>query len=688
MNITTEQLNHEKIQLEKILKIVKSLIGENDKFVKDEINLINEKKRYIWENTATLDEVEISTGMYDINNEVSYTNENIKKLQKLKKSLHNPYFGRVDFEKDGDINSIYIGIYGIMKDLDFYVFDWRTPVASLFYNYGIGPATYDSPSGKINCNLTLKRQYKIVDDKIEKCFNSDINIDDEYLQEILSNSSSNKMTNIVNTIQIEQNEIIRNIIDKYLIVQGVAGSGKTSVALHRIAYLLYKEKNLNSNNVLIFSPNDIFSEYVSGVLPDLGEDNVLQSTFCDFAGSYIKNYKETESFTAFIERFYKDVKMSDENFKTIKYKLSNEFKSYLDKSIKNIESEVTFINGISINNKEITKQELNQLLNERFSRLPFLKRLDAISEYLCNSNNIVHKKYKKIVKDKLLLSMSDDLDIKTIYSDILSSDEFKTRAEIIEHVVFKKEKTLRYEDLLPIIYLNFELNGYPNANTIKHVIIDEAQDYCLLQFQMLKSIFDKASFTILGDVQQTINPYYMYNNLNEINSVFDGKGRYIELLKTYRSSEEIINYTNQILGISNTCSVRKSNSIPVMLRDVNREQNAKQVISDINQMRENGMKRIAVITKNSNQAIDLYTKLKKQLIDINLIDESSKTSIGDTVILPSYISKGLEFDGVIVYTEKECSYQEKDKHLFYVVCTRAQHSLTVYNQNKVLQRKK
>lgn len=689
MNVTPEQLELEKQYLRETLKVIKDLINQSDVSIQDKINSINEMKRYIWENTGTLDEIEIATGMYDVDNDVGYTNKNINKLEKLKKSLINPYFGRVDFEKDGTNNSFYIGINGIVKDLDFYVFDWRTPVASLFYNFGVGKASYDAPIGNIEGNIILKRQYKINGEVIERCFDSDINIDDEYLQEILSNSSSDKMTHIVNTIQREQNEIIRNIIDKYLIVQGMAGSGKTSVALHRIAYLLYKEKNLTSNNVLIFSPNDVFSEYISDVLPELGEENALQSTFSDFAGSYIKYFKEIESFTAFIERFYKNEQVDKETLKTTKYKLSNEFKMHLDKYMEQLKEDILFSKGIVINDKQISKDELNQLLTEKFSKFPLLSRLESIAEYICDSNNISYKKYGKTVTDKLSSLLNADLDIKTIYSNIISSDEFKNNSKIKENANFKAGKMLKYEDLLPIMYLNFELNGYPNGNEIKHVIIDEAQDYSLLQFQMLRKIFDKASFTILGDINQTINPYYMYENLNEINSIFNDKGRYIELCKAYRSSEEIIDFTNQLLGINNSYSVRKSTSIPVVFKDVESEQLIEHLVNDIGKMREDGMKKIAIITKNNTETISLYESLRKEVSDINLIDEEGEKSIGDTVILPSYISKGLEFDGVIAYTDKDHSYQEKEKHLFYVVCTRAQHSLTIYNQQEsVLKRKK
>lgn len=689
MNIEPEQLKQEEEYLKKTLAVIKELIENDDNSIKDRMAEIQEMKKYLWDNNAMLDDAEIASGMYNVNCDVSYTNENIKKLMKLKKSLENPYFGRVDFECGGFSEPVYIGINGIAKDLNFYVFDWRTPIASLFYNYGTGPASYEAPRGTISGNISLKRQYKISDEKIERCFNSDLNIDDEYLQEILANASSEKMTNIVNTIQREQNEIIRNVSDKYLIVQGIAGSGKTSVALHRIAYLLYKEKNLSSNNVLIFSPNDVFSQYISNVLPELGEDNVLQTTFSDFASAYIRDFKEIESFTQFIERYYKSDSISEEEYKTTKYKVSDEFKSLIDNYIERYRENMSFIRPLIIDGKSIKIADLNRLLKATFGKFPLSERIDRISEYICDHNNISYKKYGKTIREKIKTIVNFDLDVKKMYEDIISSDQFKECARLNENVGFKVGKQLKYDDLLPLMYIYFEMNGYPKNNSIRHIIIDEAQDYSLLQFYMLKKIFYAASFTVLGDIHQTVNPYYIYDNLNDVNSIFENKGKYIELNKTYRSSQEIIEFTNQILGLDNACSVRKNNAIPVTLRSVPKEQAVNQIMQDIEIMRENGIKRIAIITKNNTETLELYDKLKDQLDDINIIQQNAKAGIGNMVILPSYISKGLEFDGVIAYTDEDHEYQEKDKYLFYVVCTRAQHNLTVYNQKTLkLERKK
>ncbi len=679
MNISLEELEKERDYLIKTLSVINSIIDESDESIRDKMNSITEMKRYIWENSGTLDEVEIADGMYNVNVDVEHTNNSINSLQKLRRSLINPYFGRIDFEKDEDIDQIYIGINGIMKDLNFYVFDWRTPIASMFYNYGIGPASYEAPVGSIEGNITLKRQYKIQNGNIERCFNSTLNIDDEYLQEILSKSSSDKMSNIVNTIQREQNEIIRNIVDKYLIVQGIAGSGKTSVALHRIAYLLYKEKNLTSNNVLIFSPNDVFSEYISQVLPELGEDNVLQTTYSDFSKSYIKDFKEIESFTNFIERFYKNNDIDEEKYRVIQFKLSDQFKRLLDKSLCDYKNSIFFTRGISINSTEIDVNELNSLFNSRYGSKPIDDRLEYMSEYICDSANISYKKYGKTIQNKLREYLNKNLSIKDLYSKILMSEDFKNQSGVFKDADVSAGKVLKYEDLISMLYLNFELNGYPSGRNIRHIIIDEAQDYTLLQLSMLKRIFNTASFTILGDINQTINPYYKYEDFNQVNSIFDEKARYIELLKTYRSSEEIIKYTNDILGLNNACSVRKSNEIPVALREVDDTDVIIQLITDISEMKKSGMERIAIITRNNNETLDLYDKLKDKIEDISLVENNKKGGINNTVIMPSYISKGLEFDGVIAYSSKENEYTEKDKHLFYVVCTRAQHSLSVYN---------
>lgn len=678
MKINSEELKKEVLYLKETLKILKNIIEKESDSIEIQKTNVNEMKKYIWENAGVLDDIEVMVSMRDVNKEVDFTNKNIKIINSLKTSLSSPYFGRVDFSSDDEIIAVYIGINGINKDLKNYVFDWRSPISSLFYNYGVGKAEYTAPIGKIQGDILLKRQYKISNGKIKRCFESDINIDDEYLQEILSSASSEKMTNIVNTIQKEQNVIIRNMDDKYLIVQGIAGSGKTSVALHRIAYLLYNEKKLTNNNVLIFSPNEVFSEYISNVLPELGEQNVLQTTFSDFSSSYIGG--DIETFTNFLERYYNNENICLENQKYNKIKLSNEFKKEIDIFLKEYVSKARFVKGLSINGKKITREELDQIFQEKFNNRGVSIRLEDMSEYL--------GRYKKEFKRKIFQKLKELLTIDTnpieVYNKILSKNNLSIDKEKTKFNSNGKIQKLSYSDLLPLMYINFELNGYPNARTIKHVIIDEAQDYTLLQFDILKKIFNFASFTILGDVNQTINPFYKYDNLNDINSIFNSKAKYIELTKTYRSSQEIIEFSNKILGIDNACSVRHNNSIPVEFIEVDKNEIIKVLVENVHKMEKQNMKRIAIITKSNEEVINLYNELKKDLTKLKMINNSKDFKIGNLVILPSYISKGLEFDGVIIYTDKENEYQEKDKYLFYVVCTRAQHALSIYNQKTLL----
>lgn len=432
---------------------------------------------------------------------------------------------------------------------------------------------------------------------------------------------------------------------------------------------------------MIFSPNEVFSDYISNVLPELGEQNVLQTTFSDFVSSYIDG--DIESFTNFLERYYNNENICLENQKYNKVKLSNEFKKEIDIFLKDYISTARFVKGLSINGKKITREELNKIFLERFDNREVSRRLEDMSEYLGG--------YKKEFKRKIFQKLKELLTIDTnpieVYNKILSKNNLSIDKEKTKFNSNGKIKKLSYSDLLPLMYINFELNGYPNARTIKHVIIDEAQDYTLLQFDILKKIFNSASFTILGDVNQTINPFYKYNNLNDINSIFNNKGKYIELTKTYRSSQEIIEFSNKILGIDNACSVRHSNSIPVEFREVDKNEIRKNLVENVHKMEEQNMKRIAIITKSNEEVINLYNELKKDLTKLKMINNSKDFKIGNLVILPSYISKGLEFDGVIIYTDKENEYQEKDKYLFYVVCTRAQHALSIYNQKNIIKNK-
>jgi len=658
MNISSADMKKENTYLETVKKVANDFIDDIDVKVEKEKQDIFEIKKYIWDECKAMSELEYGNLLNDTDAKVKRTNDQIMQAFKYKKIIDNAYFGRVDFKTDEELINVYIGLHGLHSDSKNYIFDWRAPISSLFYDYTVGNAEYEAPLGKIKGNIELRRQYKIESGNIKRIIESDINIDDEILQEVLSSNSSDKMKNIVTTIQREQNAVIRNTKDKYLIVQGVAGSGKTSVALHRIAYLLYKEDNLNYNNVLIFSPNNVFSEYISDVLPELGEENVLNTTFNDLVKSYIKKQKNIETFSEFLERKYESINNNDnDDYIYTKNELDEFIKQFLSKSILKY--------GITINGLYFNQFELNELLTNKYKKLPFLDRVDSIAEYICNSVNMSIKKNKIKIKNRLLKEIDIELNPINIYKQFLESKD--SQKDI--------SKKIYYEDLVNIVYIYFELNGYPYNTNVKHIIIDEAQDYSKIQFLILKKIFPYAYFTILGDVNQAINPYCEYTSLEEINSIFDDKARYIELTKTYRSSEEIINFSNKILGINHVNSVRGESGFPVTLK--NEKISIGSIMDDIIKMKDNGMKTIAIITKNEKDVKKIYKEIEKISTDIEFTEN---TIMKDCVaILPAYIAKGLEFDGVIVCNDVNNKYTNKEKKLFYVVCTRAQHQLIIYN---------
>lgn len=290
-----EQLLEEQ-RLDKTISIIRDKISELGQELYDREDKILEFKKFMWDSRADMDGAELKTMMSDNDLEVNMMMNKGEYLQKLYKIQNNPYFGSIIFKDSDEQDEVYIGITHVTdKKNNYYVHDWRSPICSLFYDYEVGPCKYTSPSGEITGEITRKRQYTIKDGKLVHIFDNNINIDDELLQEVLASESSDKMKNIVNTIQQEQNKVIRNTDNPNLIVEGIAGSGKTSVALHRIAFLLYKIQNLKSNNILIFSPNKVFSEYISNVLPSLGEANTSETTINDFLDMEIKEFRDRKS---------------------------------------------------------------------------------------------------------------------------------------------------------------------------------------------------------------------------------------------------------------------------------------------------------------------------------------------------------------------------------------------------------
>ena len=668
MNLSEKEIKNEKNYLDYTLKIIRGQISELGQQLYEKQEKIMEFKKFIWNSKADMDPTEMKTMINASDLEVALASYKSNHMQKLYKVQSKPYFGSIRFKEEGseEEDNIYIGITHVEDKLDYYVHDWRSPICSMFYDYETGPASYKAPSGIIKGNIIKKRQYIIEDAELKHIFDNDLNISDSLLQEVLAEESSDKMKNIVNTIQEEQNKVIRNTEDKNLIVEGIAGSGKTSVALHRIAFLLYRIPNLTSSNVVVFTPNKVFSEYISNVLPELGEDNTYDMTFYDLLCQNINEYKDIENFTDFISRYYKG---NVDNYDMVKYKQSDEIIKDIDNYINNLLSTIKFNDKLEYDDFiEIDTEELNNMLNYKYNRFPLFERIKEISKRIASNNYEGSTKNASSIEKKLKELLNIKLDLKDIFNNFYQSEYSKYKDKV-------NDKYLYYEDACIFLYIKSLLVGFNTNHVIKEIVIDEAQDYNKLQYLIIKKTFKTSNYTILGDTNQTINPYYKYDSLEELTSIFESS-KYITLTKTYRSTGKIIDYTNKILGLNHVTAIRNDKASDIIFRN-NITKN--DFLTDINNLK-NTSKSIAIITKNDKEAEEVYNMLKDDL-DIMLIDGFGHIK-RDLVVVPSYVAKGLEFDSVIIYTDKDNKYQEKDKYLFYVACTRAQHNLIIYNNSK------
>ena len=666
MKIEREEWEREENYLDKTVSLVRKKISKLGQELYDDDSKVLEFKKLIWDTHTEMDPSEMRSMMAESDLQVTIMQSKGNYLQRLFRIQNKPYFGSIRFKEDNnEEEDIYIGITHVEDKLNYYVHDWRSPICSMFYDFETGPAYYKAPSGIIRGDITRKRQYIIEDAKLKHIFDNDLNISDSLLQEVLAEESSDKMKNIVNTIQEEQNKVIRNTEDKNLIVEGIAGSGKTSVALHRIAFLLYRIPNLTSGNVVVFTPNKVFSEYISNVLPELGEDNTYDMTFYDLLCQNINEYKDIEDFTGFISRYYKG---NVTNYDMIKYKQSDDIIKDIDNYIANLLDNVCFMDNLTFDNFiEVDKEELNTMLKYKYNRFPLFERVKEIAKRIASNNYEGSIKNASAIMKKLKDIINIKLDLKYIINDFYSSDFFKYKDKL-------SDKYLFYEDACIFLYIKSLLVGFNTNHVIREIVIDEAQDYNKLQYLIIKKTFKTSNYTILGDTNQTINPYYKYDSLEELTSIFDSS-KYITLTKTYRSTGKIIDYTNKILGLNHVTAIRNDKASDIIFRNnVGKDD----FLRDIEYLK-NISKSIAIITKNDSEASYVYDLLKDDC-SAALIDGFSHIK-RDLVIVPAYVAKGLEFDSVIIYTDVDNKYSNDDKYLFYVACTRAQHNLIVYNND-------
>lgn len=666
----------EKEYLRQVIETINATIDSTDKSVKEHVDTLQEYKDYLWSN-KDIDPHEIRSMRESILNHFARGENVIDKRRRLSKILDIPYFGRIDFreEKEGsEITPIHIGIHTFYDFINkrCLIYDWRAPISSMFYDYELGEATYSSPSGEVHGEISLKRQYRIRKGKMEYMIESSVTVHDDILQKELSSNADDKMKNIVTTIQREQNRIIRNEAAPVLIIQGVAGSGKTSIALHRIAYLLYTQKGrISSKDILIVSPNKVFADYISNVLPELGEETVPETSMDQILSGVLDNKYKYQNF---FEQVTELLEKPTPNFiERIKYKSSFNFISRLDKFILYMEnyyfraSDVKLTKLITIPSAYIEEQF------RRFNRYPMRQRFEPMTDYILEMMSIQYyfiatTAEKNLLKKEIKKMFAGNNDLQ-IYKDFF---EWIGKPEMFK---IRKNRTLEYADLAPLAYLHIALDGKYIQRNVKHLLIDEMQDYSPIQYKVIQKLYPCRK-TILGDASQSVNPYGS-STADMIQKAFT-TGEIMKLCKSYRSTFEITNFAQKIQTINELEPIMRHGEEPEILQFKNAETEIMGIANLISSFKNSNYTSLGIICKTESQAKELARKLLNYTNDISLLSNQSSAYVKGIIVTSAHMAKGLEFDEVIIPQADDTNYHSNiDKSMLYVAVTRAMHKLTL-----------
>lgn len=649
--------------------------------------------------------VELSQYINPVTDKIIDYEEEEHKILLLEKMIKSPYFARIDFKFDDEdeFEKIYIGRSSLRKNSyqEMYVYDWRSPIASVFYRFMTGEAFYDAPCGRVTGELNLKRQYEIKNGILECFFDSDVQIVDEFLRQLLSQNTTAKMKAIVETIQHEQDVVIRDMENDLLMVQGVAGSGKTSIALHRAAYLMYQglQTKLSANNIMIISPNSIFEQYISNVLPELGEDNVISSVFEDIL-SELLNGRKIQSRNDFLENLIVNSKYKEISRNSIEFKTSSFFREILDQFLIDIprqwiEFEDVYYEGKCVVSGQILK---DKILGR--PETPLGIKLEQLEDYILEQifgtgKGRGHKEEKNLIKQEIQKFIK--IDIVELYKILFSNEAYfysllqnSNPSQNIKNIwKYTKENleadSLYYDDAIAIAYLYLKIYGTNKYKNIKQVVIDEAQDYYPLQYEIFNLLFSNAKFTILGDMKQTLAKKEDISFYEQIQKILNKKKSSLIMLdKSFRCTNEILNFSLKFIEQSSQIKSfnRNGDSPKVYIAD-NSEIFIDEIVKEIKLCQEKGFQSICLICKTEKNSTYLFNKIKHKL-DIQLIKNGSVSDLQGVFILPVYMSKGLEFDTVLICDADSQNYHdEDDKNLLYVACTRALHKLSLFCENEV-----
>ena len=666
--------------LEAVLQKLTIRLREIEKDLSEGQKEIENMHEYYWENYTEMDQY----GYEDYDNrqallQQSNANDEKRKLKhRFQRMLDAPFFGRVDFvfEDEEETQAFYIGIgnFAERAGMTPLIYDWRAPVSGLFYDYDKGPAAYEAPAGVIKGEIRAKWQYKIRGGRMDYAFESDTKIDDEILKQELGSSGDVKLKNIVRTIQKEQNEIIRNTKDKILVIQGAAGSGKTSIALHRIAYLLYHDRDrLKSSNVLILSPNSVFADYISHILPELGEENMREMSFDLFSYRELKDTAaDCEDRYDHLERMmqFPDAKAE----KRFRWKQSAEFAGEAEGFLALEEDSLMDFCDIDFRGMHLSEQEVIHLFYDKFYDTPILKRMDAVMEYFIDAYETLRGRDIEEEDRELLQKKFDRMyvekDIYEIYNRLLEY----CGQEPLSKIPYERRK-IPYEDVFPMLYLKYRLTGESVHKNIKHLVIDEMQDYSYLQYVILSRLFH-CRMTILGDRAQTLDKEQR-DVLLFLPKILGKDIRMVVMNKSYRNTWEIATFAAGISGISDIELLERHGKAVEERRFPTEDEMLSAIRENLN-VGADGYETAAVITMTEEEASDICRLLQNRGVEASYMDRNSSAFRKGLTVTTFYLAKGLEFDQVfMIRGTRENPLADQAE---YICATRALHELYVYGE--------
>jgi len=680
-----EKIKNGREYLQYVLQCLNDRLAQADAAILEGEKEIEDMHEYYWENYTEMDQY----GYEDYDNQqalfrqMNANEEQFRLRRRFKKMQDSPFFGRVDFRYDGDeeAETFYIGIGNLSESAGSLplVYDWRAPVSGLFYDYDKGPASYEAPSGTFEGEVTSKWQYKIRKGKMLYEFESDVKIDDEILGAELGSNGEVQLKNIVRTIQKEQNEIIRNTKDKIMVIQGAAGSGKTSVALHRIAYLLYHDReNLKSSNVLILSPNGVFADYISHILPELGEENIREMSFDLFA------YRELKDIVGDCEDRYDQIEHTVLNPKIqdiCREKQSPEFVSKLDGFVLRLEDELMNFRDVEYRGCTLSEKEIIDLFYFKFLDVPLLSRMHSVAEYFIDQVETLRDRdlsdeEREEVMERFM-KMYETRDCYVLYSRFLEEEGYRPlpRCQV-------EKRHLRYEDVYPVLYLKYTLYQCRNHHGIKHVVVDEMQDYSWIQYLLIRKMFP-CRMTILGDKAQTMEDETQ-DVLKFLPKIFGKDIRKIVMNRSYRNTMEVAQYANHLTGIEDM-ELFERHGAPVDEQTFSSTEEALETVLDKWLNRREEFETEALIFLTEREAEHAYLYIEKRLKEIApeaenqlcYMNRDSQSFKKGLTVTTFYLAKGLEFDQVfgIFEENRENGLQCQAK---YITATRALHELHMY----------